>query len=382
MCHHYNWTRYWYQRGAEIHLQGGFLYDPESEYGASLTENLVTANRLGPARCVVLLGGPGLGNSTELRGAVTELARARLGDNGEILPIGPLSGNSNLGDRLFGTEAFQRWQNGSHDLALLLDGLDECGAPVPQTVRDLSQRLNGLSVGCLQRLTVFICCRDVDWMQTLEADLENAFRRALPTSEQLDRESQPDLVRVYELAPLRRADVVTAAMVEGKDPEAFLAALEEVGGTVLATRPSRLRTLLQRFPDELPRTRVELFRLACLEDAEEWDERRFGRQTQGKFTAAQRLAAACRLAAISFFGERNTIRSIPRVTAPLPTELTWDDAIGNAEPLGQGESGESVEISPDLIGETLRTPLFTSDGDNQVRFVYRVVHEFMAALYL
>ncbi len=113
MCHHYNWTRYWYQRGAEIHLQGGFLYDPESEYGATLTENLVTANQFGPARCVVLLGGPGLGKSTEFRGAVTELARERLGDNAEILPIGPLSGNSNLGDRLL---AQRHFNDGKMDL--------------------------------------------------------------------------------------------------------------------------------------------------------------------------------------------------------------------------------------------------------------------------
>jgi hypothetical protein len=55
----FEWKRFWGPRGEPINLSdGGFLYDPESEYGKFLTPHLVTLDQLADKPCLVILGEP------------------------------------------------------------------------------------------------------------------------------------------------------------------------------------------------------------------------------------------------------------------------------------------------------------------------------------
>src|SRR5262249_17187185 len=156
-------------------------------------------------------------------------------------------------------------------------------------------------------------------------------------------------------------------------------ALAERGAQYLAARPTRLRSLIAQHKTGLPNGRVDLFKRACRDDCEEWEEARFDRGTQGVYSATERLSTACRIAGISLFGGKPRIRQTSRSADAEDDQLTWDDIGGGDEP-GPGQT--SIPITNDLIEETLRTALFAPAGDRVVRFADRVTQEFLAALYL
>ena len=62
-----DWRRFWCPRGADIALDGGgFLLDPESEYGPHYNPRVVVFEHIASRPCLVLLGEPGIGKTTAL----------------------------------------------------------------------------------------------------------------------------------------------------------------------------------------------------------------------------------------------------------------------------------------------------------------------------
>ncbi len=65
MTNHY--TRFWCPVETVLRLDGdGFIYDPEAEYGHAANPSLRSLVDWKEAPCLVLLGEPGMGKSTEL----------------------------------------------------------------------------------------------------------------------------------------------------------------------------------------------------------------------------------------------------------------------------------------------------------------------------
>jgi hypothetical protein len=63
---HFEWTRFWLPRAEPLDLSGGFLPDPEDDFGRFNNPALRTLDSFGETPVLVLLGDPGMGKTTTL----------------------------------------------------------------------------------------------------------------------------------------------------------------------------------------------------------------------------------------------------------------------------------------------------------------------------
>ena len=64
----YSWKRFWCHRTGSINLSdGGYLSDPDSEWGHIYNPDVVPFDKISNAKCLVLLGEPGIGKSSTMR---------------------------------------------------------------------------------------------------------------------------------------------------------------------------------------------------------------------------------------------------------------------------------------------------------------------------
>ena len=148
--------------------------------------------------------------------------------------------------RVFGSEQFIAWTKGSSQLVLFLDSLDEALLRIDTIANLLASELPSYPVS---RLSVRIACRTAVWPSgTLEPALQRIWGK--------------DNVGIFELAPLRRRDVMAAAEVEGVDPRAFIEQLYSANAVPFAIKPLTLRLLLGLYKRDgnLPRSIAELYR--------------------------------------------------------------------------------------------------------------------------
>jgi len=62
----YNWRRFWCARTGKINLSdGGYPYDPESEYGKIYNPDVLRFDAIAGMPCLALLGEPGIGKRAE-----------------------------------------------------------------------------------------------------------------------------------------------------------------------------------------------------------------------------------------------------------------------------------------------------------------------------
>ena len=65
----YNWKRFWYPAGTDLDLDGGFLPDPDSDWGRVFAPHLVPLEAITDVQCLILLGEPGIGKTTGMEAA-------------------------------------------------------------------------------------------------------------------------------------------------------------------------------------------------------------------------------------------------------------------------------------------------------------------------
>jgi predicted NACHT family NTPase len=362
-AHSYNWKRFWGPRTSQINLNdGGYLSDPAGEWTRYYNPDLVPFDSIPAVRCLGLLGEPGIGKSFALRAqrAAIEAKIKEQGGDTIWMDLHEYGTEDRLVRDLFESPTYTAWATGIHSLHVFLDSLDECLMRVGTVAAVLASKLRN----CPQnRLYLRIACRTADWPNSLEKALTELWGE--------------QAVKVYELAPLRRVDVIEAAKAKGLNPDAFMEALDRAGAVPLAIKPITLQFLLNSFSrsGQLPSKKSDLYVEGCQRLCEETNEERREAKLVGNLSAKQRLAIAGRIAAVTVFANCAALwLGIDRGDVP-------EDDVTVA-----GLSGGTVNVDRDrlmvteaAVTETLGTGLFNSRGPNRMGWAHRTYAEFLAA---
>lgn len=353
--------RYWCPPTGRIALDGGgFLADPSDPFGFDQT--LSTYDEVDHHRCLVLLGEPGIGKTTELERAV-----ARAGDRAHRVDLGAVADPEGLRRAVIEAPTVTAWREGDGELFMFLDAFDEAREERGVLVRVLIEELGELPH---ERLRLRIACRTADWPATLTDRLGLFFVEDAP--------------RVYELQPLRRADVVAAAADADVDGEEFMAAVVDRGVGPLARVPLTLRFLLDSYArdGQLPTRRAELYREGCRELCREQNTSRVETDRAGTMPAEQRLALAERIAAGAVLAGRAAVRVRGAGSDSTVVELREIDGASERTSADVVAVATEVDVDQLRLREALATGLFTSRGDDLLGFAHHSYGEFLAARFL
>jgi len=353
----YNWQRYWFPREAHIPLEKGYLSIPPQEYAHHFQDEWKTLDQLKDVPCLILLGEPGIGKSREISRWATSLREQRQ-DCNETLSI-ELGGQteSTLHEELFTNQTFQSWRNGTHQLYLFLDGLDEGLLTIQVLTQILSRKFHLLP---RERLFLRITCRTADWPRSFEERLKQLWG--------------DKCVQVYHLAPLSRRDVAEATS------EQFLDEVAHREIEPLAAKPLTLKFLRNTYHPQtgFPGTLTELYYEGCRVLCDEQSDFRLESRNQGKLNAEQRLMVAARIAAMMIFANRATIFTGKDLGNTLRSDLSLREVWGDREYVHQSP----IEVDDTVLNETLNTGLFASSGSERLGWAHKSYAEFLAAFYL
>lgn len=304
--------------------------------------------------CLVLLGLPGLGKSSEIQLAARE-AISR-GEAAEIIALGRLSSADELTARLEVAAAASA--PSSRIWNIFLDGLDEALPLFGQSGNVLRNALSSLAQALdLTRVRLRISCRSAEWPRELEPDLKDFWSG----------------LEIFELQELSDRDVAIAA--SQFSPEAAARFLEQVRHTeveALTRRPVTLNMLLEVFAKntQLPIQRVELYREALLAS--------LGNRSRSKLGPLSRLMVAARIAAACIFSNSTEIWTGAKEELVSGRTLALTDLSGGFEPAHDG----SILIGEGDLHEALLTSLFSLVSDHLFIWSHQSFAEFLAAYYL
>jgi hypothetical protein len=351
--------RYWCPPSGRIALDGGgFLIEPGRPFGPDQT--LETFDEIDVHRCLVLLGEPGIGKTTELARAI-----ATAGSLAYHVDLGEVADSEALRQRIVEAPEVVSWRKGDGELVLFLDSFDEALEERGVLGRSLIAELGQLP---LDRLRLRIACRTADWPAGLTLRLAGLF----------------DQPHEYELQPLTREDVLSAARDGGVDGDEFVDAVVGRDSGPLARVPLTLRFLLDSYVrgGALPARRAALYRDGCLELCREQNESRIETGRVGALGAEARLAIAERIGAGLVIGGRPAVRRRGHGSASNVAALAELD--GGSEQTDNALVAVAGEITVDQrrLEETLATGLFTSRGGDVLGFAHQSYGEFLAARYL
>ncbi len=369
MCKLFNWKRFWCPRSGKISLNdNGFLLDPESEYAHYYNEDVVAFEKIQDTPCLILLGEPGSGKTTNLNSEISTLQNQTKGKTDVLFykNLNEYGDESRLIREIFESPVIHKWLKGQHHLHFFLDSFDECLIEIPTLPAIFRNRINWWKDN-VARFSLRISCRTGGWPETLSDEFSAIWGKKK--------------IGVYELTPLRRKDVIKAAKAYGLDVQAFNEAIENKEIQPLAINPLSLNFLLNEFKNNhhLSHTRSELFLRGCVHLCTENNpDREFSKRTN-LLSPSRRLALASRIAAVMIFCNRSSI-----VTKSNIFEL--DESMLTISMFQEGEESTgnyTFSFTESDLQETVKqTALFSGRGPNRFGFAHQSYAEFLAARYL
>jgi hypothetical protein len=349
----YKWKRFWCPREGNLNLSdGGYLYNPDSEWGKISNPDIVAFEAIIDVPCLVLLGEPGIGKSHSILEEHKDLEK--LGNNTLLFEL------RSYGEDLFKDEKFLSWVENKYNFHLFIDDLDECMLRINNIPDILCRKFKKCKEYHNHLPKLRIACRTGVWPDNMEEGLKELWGK--------------DNVKIYELAPLRRIDVIEAAEDNKLDPDSFSKEIQEKEAVPLAIKPITLNFLLNKYRKDglLPANKTELYREGCRLLCEEQNKRRRGANLKGKFSVDHRMIIAGRIAAVMTFANKDAIWTETDQGNVPETDV-------KIEQLCKGS-----EFIDEQIDETLKiTGLFSSCGVNHRRgWSHQTYKEFLAAWYL
>lgn len=231
----YGWKRFWCPRSGSINLaDGGYLCDPDAEWGKVYNPDLATFESISHVPCLALLGEPGIGKTRALEAERSKIS-SRIQEQGAqelFLDLRSYGDEGRLVRNLFENPTFTAWQEGNHQLHIFLDSFDEGLLRIDTLATLLVDEFKHYQKE-IERLYLRIACRTAVWHSVLEEGLKETWGE--------------NAVEVYELAPLRRVDVMEVAKVKGFEPNGFLEEIGRKAVVPLAIKPITLEFLLNTY---------------------------------------------------------------------------------------------------------------------------------------
>ena len=365
----YNWKRYWCPReGTFILSSEGYLQDP-GEYRA-FNPDLVTFKEISETPCLILLGEPGIGKSNTMQAEekFIDSTIKEKGDQALWIDLRSYGSEDRLIEDLFNNEIFISWSKGDHRLYVFMDSLDECLLRISNLATLLIDKIKSCPI---ERLYLRIASRTAEWPIFLEREFNKIWGE--------------NSVKIYELVPLTKNDVIESVRANNLDPKAFLKEIDSKNVVPLAIKPLTLKFLLNLYQKshQLPYNPLDLYLRGCILLCEESNESRVYSRLKGDFTAEQRLIMAGRIAAFSLFANKYAIW-ISADYGNMPEEnIHIRTLIGGSENARDLEFiVEPFKINENAILEAIETGLFSSRGPNRMGWVHKSYAEFLAAWYL
>ena len=363
----YDWKRFWCPPAGHINLSdSGFLVDPDDPYGAALNPDVVPWDSISQSACLILLGEPGIGKSSALESERKRTERV-LGETGDQLlwvDLRRYESDQRLHEHVFESAVVKAWRNGTSRLHLFVDSMDECLMRIENIGPMLIGELSELPV---ERLSIRIACRTADWPRGLEDQFRSVWGN--------------ENVAIYELAPLRRADVLEAARASGIAPAAtFVDLVIRSGAVPLAIKPVTLQFLLNTYrrSGSLPSDQTQLYADGCRLLCEESRDGLRPAPSSSDLAAEQRLAVASRIAAVTIFCGRDAVwTDVDRGDVP-------DADVRIAEIVGEtaAYATAGVAVGEHEIWQALNTGLFSSRGLPRIGWAHQTYAEYLAARFL
>ena len=362
----YNWKRFWCSRTGSFNLSdGGYLADPDSEWGRLFNPEVVSYESIATIPCLVLLGEPGIGKTRSIQTAQSAIYEKIKEADDQILclDLRSYSSEDRLIRNLFENTTFLSWARDKHRLHVFLDSLDECLLRIDTLAALLIDEFKKYPI---ERLSLRIACRTADWPNSLETGLVQLWGK--------------DAVGVYELTPLRRVDVIEVAKTNNLEHNVFLQEIDQKEVVPLAIKPVTLNFLIKTYikNGRFPSTQTELYLQGCCRLCDENNESRRGARLMGSLTIEQRLAVASRIAAITVFSNRYAIWTGIDCGDVPDEDTTIQELSGGTEDV----DGVQFQVTEIAIRETLGTGLFSSRGPNRMGWAHQTYAGFLAARYL
>lgn len=344
----------------------GFLLDrnPQSLWRPA-NKMLRTLDEMRDDPCIVLLGEPGMGKSTELRRAFDGARSDALthSDAALLIELRDVDSSQALARKVTERPEVVAWRAGSHTLTLFIDSLDEGLLGVPALASNLAALLEDLDA---KRLRLRLASRVADWPKLLEDALARRWGK--------------QVLRIMQMAPLRESDVGLAAGADlGSGSGGFMTLVKSRGIGAMASRPVTLRLLLTTFlrNGSLAESRRELYDQGCrVLAAEDSDSRKASKRT-GRLSPKERTAVAARIAFVLVFSNRSAVWTDTDLGNVPLTDVAIDAFFGGVETAG----GVSVEVAGEEVREVLDTGLFTTAGQSRISFSHKTYAEHLAAWY-
>lgn len=369
----YNWKRFWCEEGSTFHLDdGGYLYDPDSEFGKYVNRGLLSTESLKDTSCLVLLGEPGIGKSFEIDKLWRASREQAQNDGNPSLSFNLRDYDSNafLDEKVFQNDDVRSWLQSGNTIYLFLDSLDEALLSIKPLASFLADKIRELPV---DRLKLRIACRTAAWqnLQILKDTLSSLYKR------------KPDETigfRALELLPLRKKDVLEAVQNKGLDEEAFVQDIESKEVVPLAIKPVTLNFLISSYQKNgsLAASQKELYLEGCRLLCEEKNLSRKASQRKGRLSVEQRFRIAGLMAALSIFTNKFAFSLSANGNSHSCTNLSIQDICRAKIKI----DSQIFDVNEDLVRETLDTGLFSSLGKERMGWAHQTYAEFLAAYFV